>query len=91
MSFRRIGKILSVDHTLIYRWIREVAEQLPEPLVDADITEVELDEMWHFIKDKKTNSGYSKPLTVVQGKLSHGLQVLVILKQSENSTKSSPI
>jgi len=30
MSFRRIGKILSVDHTQVYRWIRETAEQLPD-------------------------------------------------------------
>jgi len=91
MSFRRIGKILNVDHTLVYRRIRDLAEQLPEPSVDADITEVELDEMWHFIKDKKINSGYREPLTAVQGKLSHGLQVLVILKQSESSTKNLPI
>jgi len=53
MSFRRIGKILSVDHTLAYRWIRGLAEQLPELSVDAGIIEVGLDEMWHFTKDKK--------------------------------------
>jgi hypothetical protein len=89
MSFRRIGKLLSVDHTLIYRWIRDVAEQLPEPAVDAGITEVELDEMWHFIKDKKTQSGYSKPLTVVQGEPLPGLQVVVMLKRLESSTRNS--
>jgi len=74
-SFRRIGKILNVDHSLVYRWIREAAESLPESVVANDITEVELDEMWHFIKDKKTaNSGLSKQLTVVQGEPLRGLQ-----------------
>jgi len=86
MSFRRIGKILSVDHTQVYRWIRETAEQLPEPTIDPTITEVEIDEMWHFIKDKKISFGSSKQLIGVRGELSPGLQVLVVLKQSENST-----
>ena len=87
-SFRRIGKILNVDHSLVYRWIREAAESLPEPTVSAHITEIELDEMWHFIKEKKTNSGLSRQLTVIQGEPLHGLQVIVMLKQSENSTKN---
>ena len=124
-SFRRIGKILGIDHSLVYRWIREVAETLPEPIVPAHITDVELDEMWHFIKAianalenredepritgdsrgfaakperirndvcyKKTNSGLSRQLTVVQGEPLHGLQVIVILKQSDDFTKSSNI
>jgi len=89
-SFRRIGKILGVDHSLVYRWIREVAESLPEPVVSKGISEVELDEMWHFIKDKKTaNFGLSKQLTVVQGEPLRGLQAIVILKQSNVSTKNS--
>jgi transposase-like protein len=88
-SFRRIGKILDVDHSLVYRWIREAAENLPEPTISEGITEIELDEMWHFIKNKKTNSGLSKQLTVVQGEPLRGLQVAVILKQSENFTKNS--
>jgi len=91
-SFRRIGKILNVDHSLVYRWIRETAESLPEPAVANDITEVELDEMWHFIKDKKTASfGLSKQLTVIQGEPLHGLQVIVMLKRSESFTKNSNI
>ena len=87
-SFRRIGKILNVDHSLVYRWVREAAENLPEPSIASEITEVELDEMWHFIKAKKTNSGLSKQLTVVQGEPLHGLQVIVMLKQSDGFTRS---
>ena len=52
-SFKRIGKTLNVDHSLVYRWIREVAESLPEPVIADDITEVELDEMWHFITHRQ--------------------------------------
>jgi len=88
-SFRRIGKLLKVDHSLVHRWIKEAALALPEPTVADNITDIELDEMWHFIKAKKTNSGLSKQLTVVQGEPLHGLQAIVMLKQSESSTKNS--
>ena len=56
-SFRMIGRILGVDHTLVYRWVREFGESLPEPEVKGDIQQIEFDEMWHFIKSKKTNFG----------------------------------
>jgi len=72
--------------------VREAAENLPEPSIAAEITEVELDEMWHFIKAKKTNFGLSKQLTVVQGEpTAKTLQVIVMLKQSNGFTRNLPI
>ena len=68
-SFRMMGRILGVDHTLVYRWIRAFGESLPEPKVSGDIRQMEFDEMWHFIGSKKESFGSSKPLTVVQGEL----------------------
>jgi len=84
-SFRMMGKILGIDHTLVYRWIREYGENLPEPEVPGDITQIEIDEMWHFIKSKKTNFGSSKPLTVAAGELWPGCSAVVILQQSGDS------
>jgi hypothetical protein len=52
-SFRMIGKIVGVHHTLVYRWIRAFGERLPEPEVSGDIQEMEFDEMWHFVGSKK--------------------------------------
>ena len=52
-SYRMLGRILGVDHTLIYRWIRAYGESLPEPTVSGEIKEMEFDEMWHFIGSKK--------------------------------------
>ena len=68
-SFRMMGRILGVDHTLVYRWIRAFGESLPEPKVSGDIRQMEFDEMWHFIGSKNESFGSSKPLTVVQGEL----------------------
>ena len=57
-SFRMMGRILGVDHTLVYRWVRSFGESLPEPEVPGDIEEIEFDEMWHFIKSKKQTLGH---------------------------------
>jgi transposase len=52
-SFRMLGRLLETDHTLVYRWIRQFGETLPEPTISGKITEMEFDEMWHFIGQKK--------------------------------------
>ena len=51
-SFQMMGRISGIDHTLVYRWIRSFGESLPEPEVPGDITEMEFDEMWHFLGQK---------------------------------------
>ncbi len=86
-SYRMLGRLLGVHHTQVYRWIRAFGEGLPEPEVPATITELEFDEMWHFIESKKTNFGSSKPLTVVQGEPWHGCLALVILQHSAACTR----
>lgn len=48
-SYRMMGKLLKIDHTQVYRWIRAYGESLPEPEVPGEITEMEFDEMWHFM------------------------------------------
>src|SRR3970282_191605 len=53
-SFGMLGKIFGVNRSLTYRWIKEEADKLPEPLVSGEIREMEFDEMWHFIGSKKT-------------------------------------
>ena len=86
-SFRMMGRILGVDHTLVFRWVREFGQSLPEPEVSGDIQQMEFDEMWHFIKSKKTNFGSSRLLTVAQGELWPGCSAIVILQPSNAFTK----
>ena len=85
-SFRMMGRILGIDHALVYRWIRAFGETLPEPVIPGDIREMEFDEMWHFIGSKKTNFGSSKPLIVVQGEPWPGCSAVVILQHLSVST-----
>ena len=84
-SFRMLGKILGVSAVSIYEWVRKAAADLPEPLVDSDVAEMELDEMWHFVQSKKTNSGSGKRWIVAHGDVSPGLLVVVMLQRSGNS------
>ena len=84
-SYRMLGRILKIDHTLVYRWIRAFGESLAEPEITGEIKEIEFDEMWHFLVSKKENFGLSKLLTVAQGELWPGYSVVVILPHSQGS------
>jgi transposase-like protein len=85
-SYNMMGKLFGRNRSLIYRWIREAGLNTEEPIIDGEITQIEFDEMWHFIESKKQNFGSSKPLTVVAGELSPGFSVVVIAQHLEGST-----
>jgi transposase len=57
-SFNMLGHIFGVSRSLTYRWIKEEAAKIAVPLVSGSITEMEFDEMWHFIGSKKQNLAY---------------------------------
>lgn len=90
-SYRMLGRILGIDYTLVYRWIRAFGESLPEPKVSGEIKQMEFDEMWHFIGSKKRSFGSLRPLTVVHGELWPGYSAIVILQPSGSSTTKSGI
>ena len=85
-SFRMLAKIFNTSPSLTYRWIVEAGCKLPDQEVPGDITQMEFDEMWHFIKSKKTNFGSSRPLTVAAGEPWPGCSAAVILQPSSDST-----
>ena len=85
-SFRMLAKIFDTSPSLVYRWILEAGCKLPNQEISGDITQMEFDEMWHFIKRKKTNFGSSKPLTVAAGELWPGYLAVVMLQPSDDST-----
>ena len=61
LSFRAIAKYLKVSHTVVMNWVRAFAKanyekpEITEPVI------IELDEMWHFVGQKKLNVGFGKP------------------------------
>jgi transposase len=85
-SYNMLGKLFGRNRSLIYRWIREAGLNMEEPTISGKITQIEFDEMWHFIQSKKGNFGSSKPLTAVAGELLPGFSVVVIAQHSGGST-----
>ena len=90
-SFRWLGKLLSVSDVSVYRWVRQAAEELPEPQVREEIREMELDELWHFLQAKKTSVGFGRPMIVTHGVVSPGKWVAVIVLPLGDSGSVSPI
>ena len=84
-SYNMMGKLFGRNRSLIYRWIKEAGLNTEEPAIDGEITQIEFDEMWHFIESKKRSFGSSRPLTVAAGELSPGFSVVVIAQHSGGS------
>ena len=65
LSMRAISKLFRVNVTTVLYWVRNFSiKNYEKPTPQGPVT-IELDEMWHFIKSKKTSAG-SEKLIVVQ-------------------------
>ena len=60
LSMRAIAKIFDLSPTAVLKWIKAFAKEHYEKPAPGDAILVELDEMWHYLKSKKTNSGFGK-------------------------------
>ena len=57
MNLRRIGRHLGVHHQSVANWAKAHAEKLPDaPPVPDKVENAEMDELFTFIGDKKTES-----------------------------------
>jgi len=52
-SYGFIAKLFNVNMTAVLKWIRNIG--IPEPKIDGEIKEIQIDEMWHFIVKKTKN------------------------------------
>jgi len=57
-NYRRIGRMLGVDHQTVANWLKARSDQLPDaPIVpEGELAVNELDEVFTFIGSKKTKS-----------------------------------
>ncbi len=55
INFRRIGRILNVNHQSAANWVNSYHASLPpEPPAPAASATVEVDELWTFVAQKKS-------------------------------------
>jgi transposase-like protein len=55
-NYRRIGRILGVDHVTVMHWVSAHADQLPDAPQPKQVVMAEQDELFTFIGKKKTKS-----------------------------------
>ena len=90
-SYGRIAKLFNTSRKTVQGWIVAAGQRLPEVEVPETVTDIELDEMWHFIQSKKENSGSGRRWIVTRGAPSPGLSVIVMLKPADTCmTHSRP-
>jgi transposase len=66
LSLRRIGYLLQVSQVTVQKWIQKLVPELcPKLQPEGRVLVMELDEMWHYLKSKKTNSGSGKLCVVI--------------------------
>ena len=56
MNLRKIARHLKVHHRTVALWVVDRAETLPNAPMPQDVKDAEMDELYTFIGDKKTNS-----------------------------------
>src|SRR5271169_1724014 len=89
VSFCSIARILGVSDVAVLNWVRDEARKLPEPSLKAELVVVTLDEMWHFVKKRLTNSGFGGPMTLLLGEPLPGFLVAVMTPHAKNSSTKS--
>ena len=86
-SYGMIARLLKVSRTTVLYWVKTIGSKMPDPPIDTEIDEIEIDEMWHYIGKKKERYGFGERLTVVTTKPSDGILEIVMLIPLRSSMK----
>ena len=86
-SYGMIARLFKVSRSTVLYWIRTMGSNLPKPVLNTEIEEVSVDEMWHFINKKNEKFGSGGQWTVATTKPLDGLLAIVMLRHLDNCTK----
>src|SRR4029450_10644926 len=80
LSMNRTAKLLGVSTPTIQAWIEQFAKVYAQkPAPEGRAVVIELDEMWHYLKKKRTSSGSGRLGIVLQGGWWTGSAAVVML------------
>jgi hypothetical protein len=65
LSFNAIARIYNVATSTVMHWVKSLPKKPMKNPNRIKLLFVELDEMWHYLHSKKTNSGYGELLVVI--------------------------
>lgn len=84
MSMNSIAAFIGVSAQSVMRWVRWAAETLaPVPKISPEVTEIEMDEMHHFLLKKVKNFGFGKCWIISANHFAPGGLVLVMHPQDK--------
>lgn len=81
-SYGFIAKLFGVTPAAVMKWLDKEAARLGYPTLSANIQDLEVDEVWHFIQSKKRSSGSSRRWIVLQAEPWPGCSAVVMLQPS---------
>lgn len=84
VGIRALSRIFEIGIATVIDWIKQAAKELPAPEKPKSIQVMELDEMHHWIGEKKTQDGYGLQFAVLPVKLSSMKWVVVEYLQEES-------
>lgn len=87
-SYRFIARLLGVSVYAVYTWVKQAGMKYKSDDIRENITEVEIDEMWHYIQKKVINAGYLRDLIELQESVLLGLQDKETLRQCISCIRS---
>lgn len=87
-SYGMIARLFNVSRTTVLNWIRTIGKSLPEPEIESEVQEVQMDEMWHYINKKNKKYGSGEPWTVIETEPSDGLLAIVMLRRFDSSSRN---
>lgn len=61
LSYKAAGRVVGVVRNTVYEWFKAFAGKIDLPVPEGELDVVEMDELWHFLQKKRTNSGSGKP------------------------------
>jgi transposase len=82
MSLSSIGGVIGVTAQSVMRWIRAFADTVDMPAMPGAATEVELDEMHHFLLKKLKFSGSGK-CWIIPLEISSGGSAVIVVRPPE--------
>ena len=68
LSLRTIAQLMSITTTAVLKWVRQYAllnYEKPQPQQNTTAIVIELDEVWHYLKFKKTSFGFGKHIVAL--------------------------
>jgi len=83
LSLRSIGKLFGVHASTVIDWVRNFAIENYEKPTPSGAVIIELDEMWHYLNSKKTNSGSGRLIVVLPANWLTGNAGVVVQRHSK--------